>query len=110
MNPEKANGERLLCSGATGGAQAVADILDRESRSEESTVSELRGFVVKNKGTPGQGYKPDYSMITDGSIMEFDGTKVRTTTGQEYIPFEQSVLDTVRAAFHLMVKGAEVVL
>lgn len=45
-------------------------------------------------------------MIMDGSVMEFGGTKVRTTTRQEYIPFEQSVLDTVRSLSSLVVMRA----
>ncbi|KXJ93349.1 hypothetical protein Micbo1qcDRAFT_232903 [Microdochium bolleyi] len=106
LNPDKADGERFMCSGATGGAQAVADILDRESQAGggSGSVPELKGYVVKNKGTPGQWYNPDYSVITDGSVLEFDGSKVTRATGQDYIPFEKSVLDTVKAAFPLVVK------
>lgn len=103
LNPDKADGERFLCSGATGGAQAVADILDRASKAGD--VPELKGYEVKNKGTPGVGYNPDYSMSTDGQALEFDGGKVRKATGVDYIPFEQSVLDMVKIALPVLQKA-----
>ena len=103
LNPDKANGERFLCSSATGGAQAVADILDRASKAGD--VPELQGYEVKNKGTPGVGYNPDYSMTTNSQALEFDGRKVRKATSVDYIPFEQSVLDTVKIALPVLAKA-----
>ncbi|KAH7033488.1 uncharacterized protein B0I36DRAFT_348537 [Microdochium trichocladiopsis] len=103
LNPDKADGERFLCSAGAGGSQAVADILDRVSKTGE--VPELSGYVVKNKGTPGKGYGPDYSLKTDEPALEFDGSKVVKATGVDYIPFEQSVLDTVKFALPVVTQS-----
>ena len=108
LNPEKANGERFLASSACGGAQAVADILDRKLKhGTEEEKKLLEGLEIKKKGNPGQGYKSDYSLLRDGTTTEMDGSKARRATGEEYIPFEQSVMDMVAFAWPVVKKAAE---
>ncbi|OTA99917.1 hypothetical protein M426DRAFT_15973 [Hypoxylon sp. CI-4A] len=91
QNPEKANGERYLCSSARGGPQAIADILNKHMPQ-----------VGAVKGNPGQGYKPGYPP-TDDKIA-FDGSKAVQATGQGYIPYETSVLDTAKVLLQLLGK------
>ncbi|RYP56752.1 hypothetical protein DL771_011620 [Monosporascus sp. 5C6A] len=81
LHPKEADGERYLCSAASGGAQAIADILNKH----------MPGLQVK-RGNPGKGYKPDYSE-PEGATA-FDSSKAVKATGQGWIPYETSVLDT----------------
>ncbi|KAI1390846.1 NAD(P)-binding protein [Hypoxylon trugodes] len=83
LNPKEADGERFLCAAATGGAQAIADIVNKHIPS-----------LGVAKGNPGQGYDPGYPS-TSGNIA-FDGSKARAATEQDWIPFETSVLDTAK--------------
>ncbi|KAI5865619.1 NAD(P)-binding protein [Durotheca rogersii] len=78
-----ADGERFLCSSAVGNAQAIADILNER----------LPALQVA-RGTPGHGYEPDYSAPTGGDIVAFDGSKAVAATGQPWIPYETSIVDT----------------
>ncbi|KAI1415361.1 NAD(P)-binding protein [Hypoxylon sp. FL1857] len=89
LNPEKADGERFLCASATGGSQANADILNKHMPS-----------LGVAKGNPGQGYEPGYPS-TSGSIA-FDGSKAARVTGQDWIPYETSILDTVKVLAQLL--------
>jgi hypothetical protein len=82
-HPEKANNERFIASSVYAPAQAVADIL-REEFPERAEIIE--------KGTPGEGYFPDYRYPPK---LVWDGTKAFRVTGQDYIPWRQTVLDTV---------------
>ncbi|KAI1138660.1 NAD(P)-binding protein [Hypoxylon sp. FL0543] len=81
LHPKEADGERFLCASATGGSQAMADILNKH-------LPEL-GVA---KGNPGEGYEPGYPS-TSGTIA-FDGSKAVKVTGQDWIPYETSILDT----------------
>ncbi|RYO91234.1 hypothetical protein DL764_008306 [Monosporascus ibericus] len=81
LHPKEADGERYLCSAASGGAQAIADILSKH----------MPGLQVK-RGNPGIGYKPDYS--DPEGVTAFGCSKVVKATGQGWIPYETSVLDT----------------
>ncbi|KAK4035216.1 hypothetical protein C8A01DRAFT_18094 [Parachaetomium inaequale] len=82
-HPEKANKERFIAASYYAPAQAVADIL-REEFPERAEIIE--------KGTPGEGYFSDYRYLPK---MVYDGTKAVRATGQDYIPWRQTVLDTV---------------
>lgn len=81
QNPKKADGERYLCAGGVGGSQAISDILSK--RMPELTIQ---------RGTPGRGYLPDYSAPPD--TVSFDTRKTADATGQGWIGFETSVVDT----------------
>ncbi|KAI0133230.1 NAD(P)-binding protein [Hypoxylon sp. NC0597] len=89
LNPKEADGERFLCASATGGTQANADILNKHLPS--------LGVV---KGNPGQGYESGYPS-TSGTIA-FDGSKAVKATGQDWIPYETSILDTAKVLTPLL--------
>ncbi|SPQ20734.1 fb83974c-ddb9-48a4-a33d-28eb76c8fc16 [Thermothielavioides terrestris] len=80
---DKADGERFLTAAYFSPGQAVADIL-------RDAFPERAGII--QKGNPGQGYEPDYRFPKQ---LVFDGTKAVRFTGQDYIPWRQTVLDTV---------------
>ncbi|RYO95651.1 hypothetical protein DL763_003622 [Monosporascus cannonballus] len=69
LHPKEADGERYMCSGATGGAQAIADILNKH----------MPDLQVK-RGNPGKGYKPDYA--DPEGVTAFDCSKAVEATGQ----------------------------
>ena len=83
-HPEKANNERFIAVSAYGSPQAVADIL-RKAYPERANIIE--------EGKPGEGYLPDHSFPRDGVV--YDGSKAVRVTGQGFIPWEKTVLDTV---------------
>ena len=83
-HPEKANNERYIAASAYVLPQGVADILRKEFPERADIIE---------KGTPGEGYPLDFSFPKDG--IAYDGTKAVKVTGQEYIPWEQTVLDTI---------------
>ena len=85
-HPEKTNGERYIAASACGPPQAVADIL-RKALPERAAVID--------KGTPGEGYLPGFGFPASGN--SYDGSKLARTTGQDYIPFDKTVLDTVES-------------
>lgn len=82
---DKADGQRFLVSGAVMHPQALLDILRAQYPDRQDLIK---------PGAPGEGYKPDY--------LEFDGRwgidagKAIRATGQGYIPFEKTVLDTAK--------------
>lgn len=80
--PAKADGERFIACAVYAPTQAIVDIL-----------LEARTDLLLDKGTPGAGYlkgfKTPHDKVTDGS-------KALKTTG-EWIPFEKTVLDTIKA-------------
>ncbi|KAH6640155.1 hypothetical protein F5144DRAFT_589698 [Chaetomium tenue] len=88
---DEANNQRFLAAAYYSPAQAVADIL-REEFPE-------RAEIIK-QGTPGEGYFPDYR-FPQQSV--FDGTKAVRATGQDYIPWRQTVLDTVEQLKSILV-------
>jgi hypothetical protein len=83
-HPEKANNERFIAASTYAPAQGVADIL-RKAYPERADIIE--------EGTPGEGYRPDHSFPPEGIV--YDGSKSVRVTGQAYIPWEKTVLDTV---------------
>ncbi|GAP84008.2 putative NAD dependent epimerase [Rosellinia necatrix] len=83
MNPEDADGQRFICSSAVGGGQAIADILRKRMPCLNVRV-----------GQPGEGYSPDYKPQKD--IGGFDSSKAVSVTGEDWIPYQESVLDLAR--------------
>jgi len=82
-HPDKADGERFLAAPYYAPAQAVADLIRKEYPGQKDVVEE---------GTPGEGYSPDYSFP---EVRGYDSSKAVRVTGQQFIPFEQTVVDTV---------------
>lgn len=82
-NPTITDGERYLLIAAYGAQQAAADILQK---------AYPQGKV--KEGNPGEGYLPGFKSPGD---QQFDASKAVKTTGMEYIPYEQSVLDTAKS-------------
>jgi len=89
-HPEVADGQRYLVSAHFAGAQAAADILRKAYPERRDTVQE---------GTPGEGYFPAYEF---GEMLVLDSSKVVKATGQDFIPFETTVLDTAKSFEHLL--------
>ncbi|KAI1099597.1 NAD(P)-binding protein [Jackrogersella minutella] len=89
MNPKAADGERFQCASATGGPQAMADIINKNMPS-----------LGLAKGNPGEGYNPGYPS-TSGTIS-FDGSKAVKATGQDWIPYEMSIVDTAKVLLRLI--------
>ncbi|KAI1776469.1 NAD(P)-binding protein [Hypoxylon cercidicola] len=83
INPNTADGERFLCASAVGGAQAIADILNKHMPS-----------LGVARGSPGQGYESGYPP-TSGTIA-FNAHKAVQATGQDWIPYETSITDTAK--------------
>jgi hypothetical protein len=81
---EKANNERFIAASTYALPQGVADIL-RKAYPERAGIIE--------EGKPGEGYLPDHSFPRKGIV--YDGSKAVRVTGQGYIPWENTVLDTV---------------
>lgn len=84
VNPKAADGERYLCAGGVGGSQAISDILSQR----------MPELPIK-RGTPGQGYLSDYS--APSGTVSFDARKAVEATGQDWIGFETSVVDTAES-------------
>ncbi|KAK0624213.1 hypothetical protein B0T14DRAFT_478330 [Immersiella caudata] len=82
-NPEKANNERFIAASTYGPAQSVADILRK-------AYPERRGVI--KEGTPGEGYEEGYTWPKGKG---FDGSKAVRYTGQGWISWERTVVDTV---------------
>ncbi|KAK0648371.1 hypothetical protein B0T16DRAFT_370772 [Cercophora newfieldiana] len=80
---EKANGERFIVASSWSPPQAVADILRR--------VYPERKEIIK-EGTPGAGYLEGYKFTKK---LVYDGSKAVKLTGQGWIPWEKTVVDTV---------------
>jgi nucleoside-diphosphate-sugar epimerase len=82
-HPEKADGQRFITASARSPAQAVADILRKQYPERRDIIKE---------GTPGEGYAEGY--VQKGGVV-YDGSKAAKATGQGYIPWEKTVVDTV---------------
>ncbi|KAI0491167.1 hypothetical protein F4859DRAFT_501190 [Xylaria cf. heliscus] len=80
LHPSQSDGQRFVCSSSVGGGQAIADILSRRMPS-----------LKIQRGQPGQGYSPDYKP-RDG-VGAFDSDKAVSATGEEWIPYEETVVD-----------------
>ncbi|KAI1810149.1 NAD(P)-binding protein [Poronia punctata] len=80
LHPEKSDGERFICSSAVGGGQAIADILSKQ----------LPSLKIQH-GDPGSGYSSNYK--PKHGTGGFDDTKAVLATGEDWIPYEHSVVD-----------------
>lgn len=83
-NTSVANGQRYLASAGWAGFQAVADILRKAYPERQDVIQE---------GKPGEGYQPDFSFPAENA---HDTSKAIGATGQAWIPFNQTVLDTAK--------------
>ncbi|KAM7192330.1 hypothetical protein V8F20_008921 [Naviculisporaceae sp. PSN 640] len=96
--PEKADNQRFLLANAYSPVQAVADII-REK------YPEYRDRV--QVGTPGEGY---FKTVGENGIALYDypperrynGRKAVEVSGQDYIPWEQTIVHGVEAFKHLL--------
>ncbi|KAK0713688.1 hypothetical protein B0T26DRAFT_742245 [Lasiosphaeria miniovina] len=81
-HPEKTDGERFLLASHYGPAQSIADILRRQYPERAAIIHE---------GTPGEGYFLPGYIYPKG--FRQDGTKATRVSGQDYIPWEKTVVD-----------------
>lgn len=87
-HPEIANGQRYIVggNGNVGNPQAVADILRKAYPDRNEIIKE---------GTPGKGYLPGWKAAEGGIVVVSD--KTVEATGQKWIPYDQTVLDTAKS-------------
>ncbi|KAM7196781.1 hypothetical protein V8F33_005900 [Rhypophila sp. PSN 637] len=88
--PGETDGERLILARWYSPPQAVADILRKR-------YPDRRGAI--ERGVEGAGYEFGYEFP---ARIAFDGGKVVSITGREYIPWEKTVVDTIEALTHLL--------
>lgn len=93
-HPEETDGERYISSAAVSTAQSTADILRKAFPDAKNRIVE---------GTPGEGYKHDYTLLDKTSTQDVDGSKAKKLLkGGEYIPHEKSIIDTAKSFAHLV--------
>lgn len=80
QHPEEADGERYIAYGGNGSEQRIADILREHYPDRQSIIKE---------GNPGQ-YPPSIGISIDAS-------KAVKATGQDFIKYDQSVVDAAKA-------------
>ena len=85
-NTSQSDGERYLVVAGHGPKQAILDILSEE-------YPERRGVILK--GNPNQHYNKNWKFDEGGVV--FDSTKVKTAVGLDWIPYDQSIIDTARS-------------
>lgn len=78
----EADGQRYLTMAGVATPQAVADVLRKR-------FPELRDII--QMGNPGTGYPADFK------TTRFDSSKAVKATGQDWIGFEQSIVDSAKA-------------
>ncbi|KAF9874898.1 hypothetical protein CkaCkLH20_07592 [Colletotrichum karsti] len=83
-----ADGQRYIAggNGNVANVQAYCDLLRK-------AYPDRRDIILEGK--PGEGYHQDYSII-QGSPM-VDGSKAIKATGQNWIPFDKTILDAAKA-------------
>ncbi|KAF2838694.1 NAD(P)-binding protein [Patellaria atrata CBS 101060] len=89
--PEITSGERYIACGGLAGEQAQRDILRAQYPD--------RHHIIKI-GEPGKGYRADYR-FPEG-VVSIDNSKAVKATGQDWIPYDQSVIDTAKSFEHLL--------
>ncbi|KAF2025053.1 putative NAD dependent epimerase/dehydratase [Setomelanomma holmii] len=90
-HPEETNGERYIASGSANHPQAIADILREEFTGDGKALERIP------VGSPGMGYKSDYSQIVGQVELYVDSSKARKVLdGGEWIPYRQSIVDTAK--------------
>ena len=88
---DEANGQRYLAVAGVSSGQAIADILNKH-------YPQRKGII--KVGQPGQGYPADYKTTAGG--ISFNSRKAVKATGQDWIGFEQTVLDTAKVFEHYL--------
>jgi len=83
QHPDKVDGERFLLASAFSPVQAIADII-REK------YPQYRDRVIE--GTKGERYLPGYAFPKE---TRYRAGKTVRVTGQEFIPWEKTVVDAV---------------
>ncbi|KAF3908970.1 Dihydroflavonol-4-reductase [Dactylellina cionopaga] len=91
QNGDKNDGERFLAVAGRGSEQAIQDILREAYPNRRDVISE---------GEKGKGYNSDYSFFPDGVAIET--SKAVKATGQDWIKYDQVVLDTAKGFEHLV--------
>ncbi|KAL6707367.1 hypothetical protein ACN47E_004146 [Coniothyrium glycines] len=90
-HPDATDGERYIACGSINHPQAVADILRKELKDDTKALSRIAA------GTPGKGYASDYQSIDNQGGFYVDGSKAKVLLeGEQWTPYEQSVVDTAR--------------
>jgi nucleoside-diphosphate-sugar epimerase len=93
-HPEQTNGERYISAASITTPQSLVDVLRK-------AFPDAEGRIVK--GTPGQGYSPDYQILDKENEQVTDGSKAKALLSSgEYIPHEKSVIDTAKSFVHLI--------
>jgi nucleoside-diphosphate-sugar epimerase len=82
------NGERFIAVGGITSGQAIADILRKQYPERRSIIK---------VGKPGEGYPADYK-----TGITFDGSKAVKASGQEYIGYEKTIVDSAKAFEQLL--------
>ena len=72
--------------------QAHADVLRKAYPERASIIQE---------GTPGEGYTVGTYAFPKGKV--YDGSKAVRLTGQDYIPVEKTIIDTVESLKSILV-------
>ncbi|KAM0335493.1 hypothetical protein ACHAQA_000541 [Verticillium albo-atrum] len=95
--PEKAKGIRFLLAAYRVKCQSFADVL-------RAKIPERRDII--RAGTPGEGYPADF--VTWGAEeVGMDGSRLKELSGEDYIPFEESVVATARSFDPYLAEGKE---
>jgi nucleoside-diphosphate-sugar epimerase len=81
----EASGERYITIAGAPNHQAIADVLSKHYT-----------HLKLDKGTPGDGYLPDYASPPKGQGMRVDSSKAVKATGEDWIGFEKSTLDAAK--------------
>lgn len=84
QHSDVADGQRYLLSASFASPQATADILRK-------AYPERRAIIAE--GHPGAGYLPGYAFPADRA---HDASKFVKASGQAFIPFETTVVDTAK--------------
>jgi len=82
----QADGERYLVVAGHGPKQAILDILNEE-------YPERRSVILK--GEPNQRYNKDWTFDEGGVTL--DSTKAKNAVGLDWIPYDQSIIDTAKS-------------
>ena len=84
-HPDQSANQRYIATAGLGPRQAVADILRKAYPEREPIIP---------RGKPGEGYRPDFGLFTTN--RKCNGTKAAEAIGLQYIPYDQSIIDTAK--------------
>lgn len=91
-DPKKSDGQRYIASSAVATPQAIADVLRKAFPDAKERIAE---------GEPGVGYRKDYQADPEKDVV-FQNSKARVLLGRDWVPYEESVVDTAKAFVHLV--------